>query len=562
MMKKILMTLLLLVAGLQTMQAQEAYATLSYDYKTLTFYYDKQKASRNRIMDIGPFSWLDDRGWDDYCYDDITTVVFANSFANYTGLTSTAYWFADCENLTTIEGIENLKTDNVTDMGNMFSYCESLTSLDLSSFNTAKVTNMSEMFYGCSSLTSLDLSGFNTEKVTDMSYMFQDCGSLKSLDLSNFNTANVTYMSKMFHDCSSLTSLDLSNFNTANVTNMWNMFSGCSSLTSLDLSGFNTANVTNMYGMFYGCSALTTIYAGDDWSVDNLEYSSAMFDGCESLVGGNGTTYSSLHIDSDYACIDKPGQRGYLTYKPREQPYAVLDGNTLIFYYDTHKESRGGMSIGPFMYNSRLNVPTTSWYPQSGIITTVRFDDSFADYTELASTDCWFFGCTNLTTIDGIENLKTDNVVRMGRMFHLCRSLKTLDLSGFNTEKVTDMRDMFRVCSALTTIYVGDGWSTGQVTNGTDMFSGCTSLVGGNGTTYDADHTDYTYARLDKPGQPGYFTSKKGDTNNDGKVDIADVVTILNAMASDSKDPIFDVNEDTKVDIADVVSVLNLMANQ
>ena len=54
----------------------------------------------------------------------------------------------------------------------------------------------------------------------------------------------------------------------------------------------------------------------------------------------------------------------------------------------------------------------------------------------------------------------------------------------------------------------------------------------------------------------------RGDTNLDGTVDIADVVTILNAMASDSKEPIFDVNGDTKVDIADVVSVLNLMADQ
>jgi hypothetical protein len=41
------------------------------------------------------------------------------------------------------------------------------------------------------------------------------------------------------------------------------------------------------------------------------------------------------------------------------------------------------------------------------------------------------------------------------------------------------------------------------------MFFGCTSLVGGNGTVYDANHIDVEYARIDKPGQPGYFTQKE-----------------------------------------------------
>ena len=56
--------------------------------------------------------------------------------------------------------------------------------------------------------------------------MFSDCSSLTSLNLSNFNTNNVTDMRYMFFKCSSLTSLNLSNFNTNNVNNMEYMFSG------------------------------------------------------------------------------------------------------------------------------------------------------------------------------------------------------------------------------------------------------------------------------------------------------------------------------------------------
>ena len=54
------------------------------------------------------------------------------------------------------------------------------------------------IFYGCSSLTSLDLSNFNTENVTNMRYMFYGCSSLKLLNLSNVNAQNVIDIGYMF----------------------------------------------------------------------------------------------------------------------------------------------------------------------------------------------------------------------------------------------------------------------------------------------------------------------------------------------------------------------------
>lgn len=80
----------------------------------------------------------------------------------------------------------------------MFNGCSSLTSLNLSSFNTAKVTNMGRMFNDCSSLTSLNLSSFNTAKVIIMREMFRYCTSLKNLDLSSFNTSSVDASEYMF----------------------------------------------------------------------------------------------------------------------------------------------------------------------------------------------------------------------------------------------------------------------------------------------------------------------------------------------------------------------------
>ena len=88
--------------------------------------------------------------------------------------------------------------------------------------------------------------------------------------------------------------------------------------------------------------------------------------------------------------------------------------------------------------------------------------------------------------------------------------MTSLDLSSFNTAKVSTMVNMFYGCNSLRTIYVGDGWSTAAVTNSNNMFAVCTNLVGGKGTTYDSNHVDKAYAHIDGgSSNPGYFTYKK-----------------------------------------------------
>lgn len=192
-----------------------------------------------------------------------------------------------------------------------------------------------------------------------------------------------------------------------------------------------------------------------------------------------------------------------LTAFAQSEPYAVLsdDGLTVTFYYDDQKATRGGININ----NSYLSEGSSSPY---GTATTAVFDASFADYRPV-STAYWFHVCSSLTTITGIENLNTSNVTSMSCVFSGCSGLTSLDVSGFNTSKVTSMSGMFQRSPSLTTIYADETkWSAANVTNSNNMFSGCTSLVGGRGTVFDADHTDAEYARIDKPGRPGYFTGK------------------------------------------------------
>ena len=238
-------------------------------------------------------------------------VIIDTSFQYYRP-TTCRRWFADGRFLTSITGLENLRTDEVTDMSSMFCGCKNLYSLYLSYFCTSNVTDMSSMFSGCNSLLSLDLSSFNTSKVTDMGSMFYICNNLLSLDLSSFNTSNVTDMNSMFYECYALSELDLSSFNTSNVTDMSSMFSWCSSLRSLDLSSFNTSKVTDMSSMFLGCYRNLRTLDLSSFNTSNVTDMSSMFYRCDvlssldlsSFTTSNVTSMSGMFYDCNLLTLD------------------------------------------------------------------------------------------------------------------------------------------------------------------------------------------------------------------------------------------------------------------
>ena len=54
----------------------------------------------------------------------------------------------------------------------------------------------------------------------------------------------------------------------------------------------------------------------------------------------------------------------------------------------------------------------------------------------------------------------------------------------------------------------------------------------------------------------------KGDVNEDGEVDISDIVAIVNQIAGKAFYRYADVNEDESVDISDIVAVINIIATK
>ena len=333
------------------------------------------------------------------------------------------------------------------------------------SFKQVKPTSCYSWFDSFSNLTTIQgIENLNTEEVKNMMYMFYGCKKLTSLDLSSFNTDKVTNMNGMFISCSSLTSLDLSKFNTAEVTGMTYMFGNCSSLTSLDLSSFNTAKVTEMYFMFNGCSGLTTINVSDAFTTNKVSNSDGMFGGCYKLEGA--VSYNSGKTDKSMANFD-----GYFTPK-NITPYVKWDASTKVLTFKVANNKEEG--DGVYDLNKGENKP--KWVDEvSGYCTKVVFTPSFK---QAKPTSCymWFWGFWPLTTIEGIENLNTEEVTDMSEMFNGCKGLISLDLSSFNTANVEDMTSMFTGCSGLKSLDLSN-FNTAKVTNMSGMFSGCSRLT-------------------------------------------------------------------------------------
>ena len=261
----------------------------------------------------------------------VNKVVFDASFANARP-TSCYYWFCGCSKLTDIEGIENLNTENVTNMNSMFDRCSALTLLDLTNFNTAKVSDMSYMFMGCSALTTIFVSDkFVTDRVTDGRDMFHMCinligaieydGSKSDHTYANydngyfspeggfhayaeFNNATGTLtFSRGLSKPAGAYDLNVGNntpewstqkedinkvvfdasFANARPTSCYKWFDMCTSLTEIEgIENLNTEKVTNMGSMFSGCHVLNPLDVSN-FDTQNVEDMSCMFSNCEGL---------------------------------------------------------------------------------------------------------------------------------------------------------------------------------------------------------------------------------------------------------------------------------------
>ena len=363
--------------------------------------------------------------------------------------------FFSAKNLYKEINLANFDTSNVENMSRMFGTfgmktMENLVPIDFSKFNTSKVKNMEEMF-SYSFLPSLDIRNFDTSNVENMERMFDNLEYIRDLDLSGWNVKKVNNVQGIFSRLNKIQSLNLSGWQMDSVTNMQFMFSGLADLTSLNLTGFTTKNVTNMAYMFTGVSKLADLNLSsfDTSKVTNMH---GMFNNMGSLNNINLSSFNTSNV--------------------------------------TDMSEMFSMTI--------VNPPISD------------LDLSSFNTSNVTDMHGMFQGMANLSNLN-LQSFDTRNVTNMKAMFYwafMYPENSILDLSSFDTRNVTDMGGMF-FYSKLKTIYASPSFVTTSVTiSPNDPFMSNPNLTGANGTTWDWSKRDRVYARIDTPGNPGFFTQK------------------------------------------------------
>lgn len=154
------------------------------------------------------------------------------------------------------------------------------------------------------------------------------------------------------------------------------------------------------------------------------------------------------------------------------------------------------------------------WEVNRQDITKVVFEPAFANARPVTLRS-WFNYLRNLESIEGMEYLNTSEVISMSvlfanipltsldlshfdtskvtdmsLMFNGCSRLTSLDLSRFDTSKVTDMSFMFSECSGLTSLDLRS-FNTANVTTMRHMISKCTSLTSVDVSSFNTEKVNY-----------------------------------------------------------------------
>ena len=271
--------------------------------------------------------------------------------------------------------------------------------------------------------------------------------------LEYLNTSEVTNMESMFAFCKRLQSLDLSHFDTSNVTNMNSMFDACYDLKSLNLASFNTSKVEDMSFMFNLCWDLQDIYVSEQFVVPQKnDYTQSMFNQCGKLP--NYDEHETDYRRAYYGTKDSKG--GYLkNVADYYHPIVAYADGTLTFHCslktslekDEYYLNEDGKDPGWITDNSDISTNKKK-------ITKVVFDKSFS-FARPISCYHWFYSCSNLENIVGMEYLNTSKVTNMEGMFYNCSNLKSLNVSNLSTSNVANMSSMFEGCSNLVSLYLG-----------------------------------------------------------------------------------------------------------
>ena len=428
--------------------------------------------------------------------------------------TDSSYLFANIY-ADTITFNSNVNAKIVTDMSYMF--VSSAWIINLKNLDTSNVTNMKGMFSKEEKLinnTTGELSywayiGKAGEKITRFYSDVDDNDKMNYVrsinELSALNVSKVTDMSYMFAN-SIYEGIDLSNWDTSKVENMEYMFSGTHAGSS-KLNGLKTSNVKNMSRMFLDSDLMSAEI--ENFDVSNVEDMSFML---------AGEYYGELNLSkwNTSKVVDMSGMF-YNLYQRAQYTNLNLSG------WDTSRVIDMSYMFSGVIANSITGLNNFNTSNVTNMSYIFGNEDS----------PMYYSGNTQIDNLD-ISSWDTSKVTDMSGMFaSLDLSGKNLDLSKFNTSNVTNMEGMF--FDVTVNQLDLSNWNTSKVTNMSHMFSciKANSIVGLN--KFDTSNvtdmsgmfgTDETFHYSSKSTEIETLDIGNWDTSN---------VTNMSYMFADSK---------------------------
>ena len=377
-------------------------------------------------------------------------LIFANkdssqAFSNLTALKTVSNTdLLDTRNATTMadmfssdEALANISVSTwnvskVTDMSNMFLYCDSLPSIDLkkntctakdgsgqyAAWNTAALKNTSKMFMDYSgqkhALTTVDATGWDTSKLEDASYMFMECRGLTAIKgIEDWNVDSLKDAQNMFQDCQKLQTINVANWNTASLKNASVMFSSCKALRSIDISKWDMSKVTSSGAMFSYCESLTDLTLPK-----NLVVIGDYFAGnCPKLktITFNQPAGTNVQLGSEAFVVEDNGKSegtsGYIKYTPvNPMGTKVVTTNQDVLDYNWASDHRGyKVEIKNVEGGTLTGAPVAAYNGSKAVVAingkTVTFTPAVANAYNGATIQYSQGGTTKTITLD--KNTKT-----------------------------------------------------------------------------------------------------------------------------------------------------------
>lgn len=371
--------------------------------------------------------------------------------------------FIQCLKLRELD-LKHFNVDKVTTFNSLFLNCRNLKSVDLTGWNTIAVTNLASMFDSCFSLTEIKgIENFITSKVTTLSATFSNCRSITSLNLTEWNTEKVTTFYLLFNGCYSLLELDLSTWDVSKVTNMSTTFSNCYSLKRINFDNWITGILTTIYSIFSNC-----------WSLQELDLSwlnitSACTDICYAFSSCYSLKEINLPVWDVTGIVAASGNRSHSIFNAC---WSVEKITGITNWQFRHNLSSANMFSN--CYNLR-EVDVSGWNISGSTTLASCFQNchclkelDLSDWNPINSTNLssMFSGCYSLTTLGDISNWDTSNVTTMANMFRYCYSLEEFpSINDWDLSNVTSLDSIFSECTSLEEIV----WNNVNIPNCTNV---------------------------------------------------------------------------------------------